>query len=97
MLRIKYILKMFKKKTRYDFGRNWKQYSETITEFHIKQAQKSLFHLVDEIEGKTVLDIRFPSSQLRPTKVFQIQPSLFRLSIQGYDLPTGLIQKPGHF
>ena len=50
-------LKMFEKKNRYDFGRNWKQYSENITELHIKEAQKSLLNLIDDVEGKNVLDI----------------------------------------
>lgn len=48
---------MFKLKTRYDFGRNWKQFSKSITKLNINQAERSLNELVGDVKGKTVLDI----------------------------------------
>ena len=51
----------------------------------------------DSDGGKAVLDIMFLPFQLHPVMVFQIQLSMFRLSIQEYGLSMDPFQKPDRF
>ena len=42
---------------RYDFGRNWKEFARELTPEAIKQAERGVAKLVDDLRGKSFLDI----------------------------------------
>ena len=49
--------KIFKKNIRYDFGRNWNDFSQNISEEQIEYAENAIKNLIPVIKGKTVIDI----------------------------------------
>jgi 2-polyprenyl-6-hydroxyphenyl methylase/3-demethylubiquinone-9 3-methyltransferase len=51
--------KEISKKERFEFGKNWKNFLNTLNSFRIEQAESSLKEMlgVDNLEGKTFLDV----------------------------------------
>ncbi len=43
--------------TRYDFGRNWSDYANTLTEERLGHAKTALMKLIPDVKGKSFMDI----------------------------------------
>lgn len=48
---------MCEEKIRYDFGRNWSDYSEQITKAKVANAKNELFKLVSDLKEREMIDI----------------------------------------